>query len=92
MPKEATTLLRIRVDETTKREADEIFEDMGMSTASAIRLFLRQSVITRKLPFQPVAQEEDGFYGEVNQKRLRSAIAQLRQGKEQGTLQQQVTE
>lgn len=83
MSKEATTLLRVRIDESTKREADEIFEDMGMSTASAVRLFLRQSVISRKLPFQPVAQEEDGFYGEINQKRLRSAIAQLEQGKGQ---------
>ncbi len=83
MPKEATTLLRVRIDESTKQEADELFEDMGMSTASAVRLFLRQSIISRKLPFLPVAQDEDGFYGEANQKRLRSAIAQLKNGKGQ---------
>jgi DNA-damage-inducible protein J len=80
MSKETTTLLRIRIDESTKQEADKIFEDMGMTTTSAVKLFLRQSIISRKLPFQPVAQEEDGFYGEVNLKRLRSAIAQLKSG------------
>jgi DNA-damage-inducible protein J len=83
VPKETTTLLRVRIDESIKQEADKIFEDMGMSTASAVRLFLRQSIISRKLPFQPVAQEEDGFYGKANLKRLRSAIAQLKRGEGQ---------
>lgn len=53
------------------------------TTFSAVRLFLRQSIISRKLPFQPVAQEEDGFYGKANLKRLRSAIAQLKRGEGQ---------
>ena len=76
MPKDTTTLLRVRVDESLKEEADKVFEDMGLSTASAVRLFLRQTIIGRKLPFQPVAQDE-GFYGEANQERFRSAIQQL---------------
>ena len=42
-----------------------------MDTPTAIRVFLKQSVSRRGMPF-PVA-EPDGFYGEANMARLRRA-------------------
>jgi len=43
--------LQIRVDAKLKRRADKIFTKLGLDTASAIRLFLTQTVIQNGLPF-----------------------------------------
>jgi mRNA interferase YafQ len=42
-----------RIDENIKNEADEIFSRMGLSTSSAISLFLHQVVREQGLPFRP---------------------------------------
>jgi DNA-damage-inducible protein J len=46
-----SALVQVRVDEETKRCADALFSDLGMDTATAIRVFLRQAIKTRSLPF-----------------------------------------
>lgn len=45
--------LNMRVDETLKAEADQLFCDLGMSTTTAVTIFLEQSVRDRGLPFRP---------------------------------------
>lgn len=42
-----------RVNEDVKSEAEEIFEQMGLSTSAAISLFMSQVVRERGLPFRP---------------------------------------
>ena len=42
----------IRVDEDIKKEADELFDDLGMSFTTAINVFLRQAVREGRIPFQ----------------------------------------
>jgi DNA-damage-inducible protein J len=42
-----------RVNPELKALAENIFANMGMSTADAIRIFLQQSVNEGRLPFQP---------------------------------------
>ena len=71
-----TTMLRYRIDSDLKESAENIFESMGLTPAAAIRLFYKQTVIGRRLPFQPVA--EDPFWSEENQKVLPESIAQLK--------------
>ena len=71
-----TTMLRYRIDSDLKESAENIFESMGLTPAAAIRLFYKQTVIERRLPFQPVA--EDPFWSEENQKVLAESIAQLK--------------
>jgi len=52
-----TALVQVRVDEDTKRDADELFDDLGMDTATAIRVFLRQAIQRHGLPFEVRRQE-----------------------------------
>ena len=41
----------IKIDARTKKEAQELFKDMGMSLTTAINIFLKQAIRERGLPF-----------------------------------------
>lgn len=45
------SLVQVRVDQQTKQDADSLFADLGMDTATAIRIFLRQAIQGQGLPF-----------------------------------------
>ena len=47
----ATTVLQTRVDVDTNKEAEILFESLGMDITTAIRLFLRQSINQQRIPF-----------------------------------------
>ena len=58
--------LQIRVDDTLKADADRLFSSIGLDTSSAVRLFLKQSVMRGCIPFElrgdpylPSLQEAD---------------------------------
>ncbi|MBQ6008218.1 MAG: type II toxin-antitoxin system RelB/DinJ family antitoxin [Kiritimatiellae bacterium] len=76
----ATSTLQIRVDSKLRREADELFAGAGLDLSSAVRLFLRQSVIRRRLPFEVVSENPDPFWSEANQRVLRESIASFERG------------
>ena len=44
--------LQIRVDDALKSDADRLFASIGLDTSSAVRLFLRQSVMRGCIPFE----------------------------------------
>jgi addiction module RelB/DinJ family antitoxin len=46
-----TNLIQVRVDAELKRQAEELFADLGIDTPSAIRLFLKQAVSKNGIPF-----------------------------------------
>lgn len=52
-----TITIQTRVDSNLKENAERLFNSMGLDLTSAIRLFLTQSVIQRKIPFESVAPE-----------------------------------
>ena len=70
--------IQLRIDETLKKDAETLFNNMGLDTATAIRLFLKQSVNQSALPFEV---RYDPFYSEQNQRELKRRIAQARSGK-----------
>ena len=74
-----TAVLQIRLDDQLKKDADSFFTEAGFDTATAIRLFLKQSVIQRCVPFAIVG--EDPFYSKENQKALKQSIRQYKAGK-----------
>ena len=76
----ATSTLQIRVDSNLRKEADELFAHAGLDMSSAVRLFLRQSVIRRRLPFEVVSENPDPFWSEANQRVLRESIASFERG------------
>lgn len=59
-----TCTLQVRLDADLRKEADELFTSAGMDLSSAVRLFLRQSVIRRRLPFDVVTEYPDPFWSE----------------------------
>lgn len=59
------TQIQIRIDEKTKKDAQAILSDIGMDLSSAIKVYLKQIIITKGIPMQlltenglTVAQEE----------------------------------
>ncbi len=45
-------IVRARVDPNLKLEAEAIFQELGLNTAEAIRMFLAQVRLRRGLPFR----------------------------------------
>ena len=74
----AATNIQVRVDQALKAEAEQLFADIGLDMPTAIRLFLKQSVINNGIPF---ALERDPFYSSSNQTYLARVVKDLREGK-----------
>ncbi|MDR2974841.1 MAG: type II toxin-antitoxin system RelB/DinJ family antitoxin [Propionibacteriaceae bacterium] len=51
-----SALVQVRVDDETKSRADELFGNLGMDTATAVRLFLVQALQVGGLPFRVLRQ------------------------------------
>ena len=51
------TVISVRVQEETKKEAERLFEEIGLSMSTAVNLFLKQVVLTGKIPFELSAEE-----------------------------------
>ena len=46
-----TEMIRARVEPELKRQAEELFSELGLSTTEAFTLFYRQVTLHRGLPF-----------------------------------------
>ena len=78
-----TSSLQVRVDPNLRQEAEMLFSNAGLDMSSAIRLFLRQSVIRRRLPFDVITESPDPFWYEANQRVLAKSIRSLERGEGQ---------
>ena len=76
----ATSTLQIRVDSDLRRDADALLANAGLDLTSAVRLFLRQTVIRRRLPFEVLSESPDPFWSETNQRILRESIESFERG------------
>lgn len=57
----AAVSTNIKIDPTLKREAQELFENMGLNLSTAVNMFLRQAVREQAIPFRvgaPAPNEE----------------------------------
>lgn len=70
--------VNIRVDDTLKHEAENIFSELGLSMSAATNVFYRQVVRYGGIPFE---LRIDPFYSEANQARLRRAAQDMDDGK-----------
>ena len=48
-----TANLNIRIDPEIKSQAEELFASLGMTITNAVNMFLHQSLLEYRLPFQP---------------------------------------
>lgn len=46
-----TVNVTLRIDPNLKKEADILFQDLGLNLSTAFNIFLRQSVREQKIPF-----------------------------------------
>ncbi len=49
-------ILNVRVDEKLKKQASELFSDLGIDMSTAVNMFLRQSVMRDGIPFEVVRE------------------------------------
>ncbi|MCL4102769.1 DNA-damage-inducible protein J [Fibrobacter sp. UWH9] len=52
-----TTVIQTRVETSLKKEAEEFFQSVGLDMTTAIRLFLNQVLIQKKIPFEIESKE-----------------------------------
>ena len=72
-----TALVQARVDEKLKKRADAFFEQVGMDTATAIRMFLIHTTAQRELPFKVAAPD----YNPTFVKTVLNSEKEYREGK-----------
>ncbi len=58
MPKES--VLQIRIDTSLKDAAESLYREMGTTFSEAVRIFARQSVLSRGMPFPLRAAAPEG--------------------------------
>ncbi len=51
--------IAVRVDDDLKKEATAIFNELGLDMTTAVKLFLKQCVLTRSIPFEVKLDIED---------------------------------
>jgi len=75
----AQTNLTVRIDEGVKREAEILFNRIGLNMSSAVNVFFRQAIREQAIPFE--LKLYDDYYDERNMKRVLHSIEQSNAGK-----------
>ena len=57
--------INIRMDDNLKKQADELFNELGLNMSTAITMFIKQAVMQRRIPFE-ITAKTDYFYDEDN--------------------------
>ena len=48
----ATSLLQVRIEDSLRDEAAQVFERLGIDTSTAVRMFLKRAVMENGIPFR----------------------------------------
>lgn len=59
----ATSVVQVRVDTDLKEQAAKIFEELGIDLSTAIRMFLKRSVLDEGIPFRMTRPRANYEYG-----------------------------
>ncbi len=54
-----TSLLQIRIDNSLKDKAAQVFENLGIDISTAVRIFLKRSIMDNGIPFRMTMPKED---------------------------------
>ncbi|MDR1625920.1 MAG: type II toxin-antitoxin system RelB/DinJ family antitoxin [Spirochaetia bacterium] len=90
-----TQNVNIRMEPELKKQAEELFSELGMNMSTAFTIFVRQAVRQRKIPFEisapkpviragypvPPGEEDDPFYSKKNLRHLQKAVKEVEAGK-----------
>jgi DNA-damage-inducible protein J len=70
----------IRIDDAVKKDAEVLFEKLGMSVSGAVNIFFRQAIREQGLPFQPMITKDIDGFSQYDAARIDHAINQLKSG------------
>ena len=73
-----STHIHVRIDVETKKQAQQILNDMGLDLSTAVNIFIKQVVCNRSFPFLPSA---DPFFNESNTAHLTAVKADADTGR-----------
>lgn len=59
MSQTLSTIINVRVDRKTKKEAQKVLEELGLDLSTGIKTFLRNVVLTQSLPLN--LRTKNGF-------------------------------
>ena len=74
----AQTLINFRIDETTKKQMEQICNELGITMSTAFNIFVKKMIREKRIPFDVSI---DPFYSESNMKAIDESIKQLEKGK-----------
>jgi DNA-damage-inducible protein J len=82
----AQTNINIRMDVSLKKQAEVLFNELGINMTTAFNIFVRQAVRQQRIPFEVSAASfdtvhADPFYSESNMKALMKSIKNADAGK-----------
>jgi DNA-damage-inducible protein J len=76
--------ITIRIDDDVKRDAETLFDTLGLSVSSAINVFFRQAIREQAIPFpiRAITAEEkySEYFNPHNMRILKESIAQAERG------------
>ncbi len=73
----AQTLVNFRIDETTKKQMEQICSELGITMSTAFNIFAKKVIREKRIPFDVSL---DPFYSESNMKALSKSIKELEEG------------
>ena len=74
----AQSNLTIRIDEDIKREAEALFNNIGLNMSAAINVFFRQAIRMQAIPFE--LKPYDDYYTGARLERILHSIGQAERG------------
>ncbi|MCD8073610.1 MAG: type II toxin-antitoxin system RelB/DinJ family antitoxin [Lachnospiraceae bacterium] len=76
----AQATLTARVDERDKTRFDLFCSNVGLTTSSAINIFVKAVLRENRIPFD-IGYDPDPFYSEENLAYIEKSVKELREGK-----------
>ena len=55
----ATTLVQVRIDDELKNQATAVYDALGIDLSTAVRMFLKRSVLVNGVPFNMTLPKND---------------------------------
>ena len=84
MAKMKTTSVHVRIKEDTKKQAEAILGELGISRAVAIEMFYRQIILNKGIPFEVAipnaSRSREELTKEEFDKMIKVAIKQVEKG------------
>ena len=76
----AQTTITARVDSSDKSQFDSFCSNVGITTSTAINMFVKAVLRENRIPFE-ITQTSDPFFSESNMAHVRKSVQELRAGK-----------